>query len=200
MGSLGLSDDQRRRAWHLIRPWLAVLLRTAQCLTRREQDAHDLVQETALKAMRGIDTFQPGTDEKAWLLTIMRRAHVDAIRKASRQVATWSLDAGDRFDVAAPGDENQPGRHDDLWAQPDAMMQQFSDQAIIDALRQLPDDMRWTLLLVDIEGLEVATAAGVMGVATGTVKSRSHRARAMLRDRLHSLALARGLIGKASAP
>jgi len=72
------------------------------------------------------------------------------------------------------------------WRDADAMLQQFSDQSVIDALRELPDDMRWTLLLVDVEGLDIAEAATVLEVAPGTVKSRCHRARALLKTRLQA--------------
>lgn len=71
-------------------------------------------------------------------------------------------------------------------------MDRFDDEAIIDALRQLPYEIRWTILLVDVEQVEYAEAATILGVAEGTVKSRIHRGRALLRDRLYQIAAKRG--------
>ncbi len=190
----GLTDEQRQRAWAVIRPWLATMLRTAQCLTRRETDAEDLVQEAAIKAMRAIDSFQPGTDEKAWLLTILRRAHVDAVRKSARRGSMLSLDADAAMDP--PARESPAGMHDGQWQSPRDLLERFEDQHIVEALRTLPDDMCWTLLLVDVEGLSVEEAAQVLGVAAGTVKSRCHRGRGLLRDRLYEFAQDHGMIGK----
>lgn len=190
----GLTDEQQRRAWTMIRPWLATLLRTAQCLARQEQDAEDLVQETVIKAMRAIDTFQPGTDEKAWLLTIMRRAHLDVVRKTGRRGTMLSLDAEQAVEPAAV--EKPEGLYDLQWDSPRELLEHFEDRHVIEALQTLPDDMRWTLLLLDVEGMSVDDAAAAMGVAAGTVKSRCHRGRAMLRDRLYEFARTHGMLTK----
>lgn len=168
------------RFYTLIWPQMDVVLRAAQMLTRSTAEAEDLAQETLLKAFRAIDQFTPGTNLRAWLMTILRRTHVDRVR-ASAARPTVSLDSLP-VDPPTPATTG-PDRPAD-WHDPEAMLQQFSDQAIIDALKELPDDMRWTLLLVDVEGLDLAEAAEVLGVAVGTVKSRSHRARAMLKARL----------------
>ncbi len=185
MESPQLSPQQQQRARELIRPRLELLRRTALMLTRHEHDADDLVQETVVKAMRAIDSFQQGSDEKAWLLTILRRAHIDRLRAAGRRVSAVSLDAAEGLDLPAE-DEPAAGVHDGQWHEPEAMMQQFADAEVIAALRDLPPDICWTLLLVDVEGLDHAQAAAVLGIPKGTVKSRSHRGRAMLRDRLHA--------------
>ncbi len=185
-----LNPQQRQRAREVIGPRLDLLRRTALALTRNEHDADDLVQEALAKAIRAIDSFAEGTDEKAWLLTILRRAHIDRLRAAGRRVSAVSLDADSGVDVADPA-ANDPassaGRHDDQWHDPEAMMQQFADADVITALRDLPPDICWTLLLVDVEGLDHEQAAAVLGIPRGTVKSRTHRGRAMLRDRLHAL-------------
>ena len=76
-------------------------------------------------------------------------------------------------------------------------LKRFEDQTLILALKTLPEDMRWALLLVDVEQLELAEAAEVLGVPTGTIKSRVHRGRAVLRDRLHSHAESIGLFRRA---
>jgi len=83
---------------------------------------------------------------------------------------------------------------------PQQILEGFSDPQILEALSQLPDEMRWVLLFVDVEALDHATAAAVLGVAEGTIKSRAHRGRAMLRRLLLPLAQDRRLITDAEKP
>jgi RNA polymerase sigma-70 factor (ECF subfamily) len=74
------------------------------------------------------------------------------------------------------------------WDDPHALLQRFSDRHMIQALQCLPEEIRWTLLLVDVEGIDHAEAAAILGVPVGTVKSRAHRGRRMLREALLPLA------------
>ena len=71
-----------------------------------------------------------------------------------------------------------------LWERPDVALAAFSDQQVIDALQRLPEEIRLTLLLVDVEGLDHADAASILDVPEGTIKSRAHRGRGMLREAL----------------
>ena len=84
------------------------------------------------------------------------------------------------------------GERDGDWANPEALLSRFGDQEMIDALRLLPEGYRWALLLVDVQSLTIEEAAQTLDVAPGTIKSRLHRGRAMLRDRLHGFATQRG--------
>ncbi|MFP4145774.1 MAG: RNA polymerase sigma factor [Phycisphaeraceae bacterium] len=186
-----LSQSQQAKAKQVVRPQLPLLLRVALSLTRHQQEAEDLVQETVLKAVRAIDSYRDGTSERAWLLTILRRAHVDRIRRSQRRVQSVSLASGDGIDPAAPESESA-----ELWEEPEQILQQFGDEQLIEALRSLPEAMRWTLLLVDVEQLEHADAAEVLGVPEGTIKSRAHRGRQMLRKRLAEEAKARGWVDR----
>ncbi|MEM6259837.1 MAG: sigma-70 family RNA polymerase sigma factor [Planctomycetota bacterium] len=192
MGDLTTGDNPtaalkrfKAEAW----PLLPALLRVARMLTRDEHQAEDLVQETMLRACRHIATFQPGTNMKAWLMTILRRTHIDLYRKASRRVDAGSLDAMEiePADDAADAD-------DDAWSQPAEILNRFDDALIEQALRELPEGMCWTLLLVDVEQMATREAAEVLGVPAGTVKSRASRARAQLRSLLLPLAHQRGWI------
>jgi RNA polymerase sigma-70 factor (ECF subfamily) len=183
----------RRLAW----PLMPVVLRTAQCLTRRADRAEDLAQDTMVKAMRAIDSYQDDTDMKAWLLTILRRTHIDELRVTRNRPLALSLDAENVDLPALPGADNgdpDVGRFDEQWDEPEELMNRFDDEAVVEALRALPEDIRWTLLLVDVEQMEQAEAAKVLGVAVGTIKSRTHRGRAMLRDRLYETAIQRGWV------
>jgi RNA polymerase sigma-70 factor (ECF subfamily) len=157
---------------------------------RQAADAEDLAQETLLKAFGGIGRFREGSSMRAWLLTILRHAHVDRLRRAGANVEHVSLDdlASDR-----PGPDSFAAAQD-ARADPRLMLEGFEDQRIIDALQDLPEGIRWTLLLVDVEGLGHPEAAGILGVPVGTVKSRAHRGRLMLRDALLPLARERRLV------
>ena len=185
-----ITEGQRRRFERLMWPWIATVLRFARYLTKSEHAAEDLAQETMMRALRHIDRFEEGTDARAWLLTLERRLFLDRARVMKHRPMA-SLD-GVR-EPAAPG-EAAAGAFDEQWEEPEKLLQRFGDQEVIDALRELPDEMRWTLLLVDVEGLDHPHAAEVLDVAPGTIKSRTHRGRRMLRDLLFQRALARGWV------
>ena len=187
-----ISEAQAERFKRLAWPQMAVVLRTAQCLTRHEAEAEDLAQETMLKAMRAIDTYQDGTHIRSWLLTILRRTHIDWLRASRPRPTEMPLD--ETMVESADDSAESVGAFDEQWTEPEQLMNRFEDEAVLDALRDLPEDIRWTLLLVDVERMQQADAAQVLGVAVGTIKSRAHRGRAMLRDHLHQLAVQRGWV------
>ncbi len=190
-----ISDAQAERFKRLAWPQMAAVLRTAQCLTRHQAEAEDLAQETMIKAMRAMDTYHDGTNIRAWLLTILRRTHIDRLRAHKPRPNEMPLDET----MIEPADDpsESAGTFDEQWTEPEQLMNRFEDEAVADALRALPHDLRWTLLLVDVEQLEQADAADVLGVAVGTIKSRAHRGRAMLRDHLHRRAVQRGWVREA---
>jgi RNA polymerase sigma-70 factor (ECF subfamily) len=167
----------------LVWPHAAAVLRTARFLLRDEAEADDVAQETMVKAFRALDSFREGTDVKAWLMTILRNTRIDHLRRrGARGGSEVSLD-GLPFEPVS-GDAGGGLDADPAWDDPQALLQQFSDRDVIRALQGLPEEIRWTLLLVDVEGMDHADAAAVLGVPVGTVKSRAHRGRGMLRDAL----------------
>jgi RNA polymerase sigma-70 factor (ECF subfamily) len=187
-----INDGQAQRFKRLAWPHLAGLLRTARYLTRHQQEAEDVVQETMLKAMKAIDSFQEGTDVKAWLMTILRRTFIDRLRASRSHQHEVRLDAGDQVEFRE--ETATPGELDDRWDNPEKILDQFEDKEIVETLNTLPDEIRWTLLLVDVEQLDYAGAARVLEVPVGTIKSRAHRGRGMLRDRLFTKAQQRGWV------
>jgi len=162
-------------------PQRAMVLRTAEFLTRRHADAEDLAQETLVKAFKSMAQFDPGTNVRAWLSTILRNTWIDRMRASGRQ-SMLSLDAIDLdvMDTSAP--THRPAGAE--IAQPDVVMEEFSDAEMIEALKTLPEEIRWTLLLVDVEAIDHSQAAVILNIPEGTVKSRAHRGRRMLRDYL----------------
>lgn len=188
-GRLVQQDEANRRFREWLWPHRDVVLRTARLLVRDHFVADDLAQETMLKAFRSIDRFEPGTDARAWLLTILRNARIDRLRTEASRGGETSLNelAADLVDRP-----HTPVQAD--WRDADALLERLGDEEIIRAMRQLPEEIRWTLLLVDVEGLDQSDAAGVLGVPVGTVKSRASRGRSMLRELLEPRARELGLI------
>jgi RNA polymerase sigma-70 factor (ECF subfamily) len=174
--------DNIGRFYSELWPHRAVVLRSALFLTRSEADADDLAQETMLKAFKALDTLRDQTNPRAWLLTILRYTHIDRLRAKDEQVSLDQLEYDIPSDPAHAASAAEP-EHD-----PDALLENFSDHEVIQALRELPREIRWTLLLVDVEGLPHDQAAEVLQIPVGTVKSRLHRGRKMLFHSLQSAA------------
>ncbi len=176
-------------------PHLPALLRTAHCLVASIADAEDLVQDTMLKALEAIRMFKEGTDAKAWLMTILRRTFIDRLRARRRRPVTTTHDSRLLDEITCLPQDSAA-----IWpCAPDALMERFSDRQIIAALQSLPQAIRWTLLLVDVEGLGQEETARVLQVPVGTVKSRAHRGRLMLRDSLLGTAMRNGWLTKENA-
>ncbi len=134
----------------------------ARSLTRNRTEADDLVQETLLKALSNIDKFDPGTNLRAWLFTILRNTYYTEIRKRRRE--------NDGMAALAQQDTNIGPSQE--WS--------ATLTSLKDALARLPDDQREALVLVGAAGLSYEEAAEVCGCALGTIKSRVNRARAKL--------------------
>ncbi len=177
-GQRALSDHEAFQRYVL--PELDVLLRVALSRTRNPADAEDLVQDTLLRAFRSIGGFD-GAHPRAWLLTIMRNAQANRVRRR-RPSLLRDPDAGHR-----PQDE----RDMDLSAESIVVGGAF-DATVADAVGRLPTRFRHVVELVDIDGLSYREAADVLDVPIGTVMSRLHRARHRIRTRLTAAGLAPG--------
>ena len=177
-------DDATRLFYDLVWPHRAMVLRTAQFLARNLTEAEDLAQETLVKAFRSIAHYDLATKAdgaKAWLSTILRNTWIDHLRSAGRHEKALSVEDQEIDVPDVRLSENLPDT-----ANPAALLEQFSDADLIAALHTLPAEIRWTLLLVDVESMEHAQAAQILQIPEGTVKSRAHRGRRMLREHLLS--------------
>jgi len=150
-------------------PHLRQLYATAYRLTRNAADAEDLVQETYLRAFRAFEAYTPGTNIRAWLFTILYRARTDSFRKAGRSPRTVEI-VNDGPAVAPPQDALARGQED-----------------IARALAGLPEAFRAAVLLRDVQDFSYDEIARILGIPIGTVMSRIHRGRALLRDALGNL-------------
>lgn len=146
---------------------LPALRAFAISLTRNRATADDMMQDAVLKAWTNMDKFEPGTNMRAWLFTILRNNYYSSRRKLKREVADVDNAFSDTLSVKPEHD----GR---------LQMADFKQ-----ALNQLPDEQREALILVGASGFAYEEAAEMCGVATGTIKSRVNRARARLSELLH---------------
>lgn len=143
---------------------LPALRAFALSLTRNRATADDMMQDTVLKAWSNMDKFEPGTNMRAWLFTILRNNFYSSRRKLNREVADVDNAFSDTLSVKPDHD----GR---------LQMMDFKD-----AFDQLADEHREALILVGASGFSYDDAAEMCGVATGTMKSRVNRARAKLTE------------------
>ncbi len=157
-------------------PYLDTIYRAAVALCGRAENAEDLVQATYLKALERFESFQPGTNCRAWLLRILRNTWIDQLRHM--RIAGPEVRIEENL-VAA-----NPSQQETAWSNADDVLENFSDEQVIKALGELPEGQRLALFLVDVEDLSHEEVGEIMEVATGTVKSRSSRARATLRQKL----------------
>ncbi len=171
-------------------PHLEAVYRAAVAMTGHSSDAEELTQTTFLKAMERFDSFKEGTHCKAWLLRILRNTWYDELRHRGTVGPTAQADA-----LPLEAHDEPEETH---WSNPEDLLQNFSDDQIIQALGELPEEQRLTLYLVEVESMSHEEAAEVLGVAVGTVKSRSSRAREALRGRLSAHARDLGYLGQRS--
>jgi RNA polymerase sigma-70 factor (ECF subfamily) len=164
---------------------LDAVYRTALRLSGNPVDAEDLVQETMLKAVRAWHRFEPGTNAKAWLLTILRHTYINQLRAAKHRTATVDVHDVEPFTVFRDIQDADP--EGTLFAA-------IVDDEVLRAIDALPPEFREVLVLSDAEGLSYAEIAGVIGAPVGTVKSRLFRARQLLQKRLYDFAVHAGYV------
>jgi RNA polymerase sigma-70 factor (ECF subfamily) len=161
-------DMTRRRAYSM-----------ALQLTRNPSEAEDLMQETLVKAWRGYDSYIPGKPFLNWLLRIMQRAYLDSrrrenpIRRAESLNSMVSPSDGEVQELPIPDDRPNPEQE---------MVREDAKRALHRALRQLPTVYRTAIELCDLEGLSYGEIADRQGTTIGTVRSRIHRGRRLLRE------------------
>jgi RNA polymerase sigma-70 factor (ECF subfamily) len=155
--------------------------RVARRFVGSREEAEDLVQQTYERAFRSWRQFTPGTNLRAWLLRILTNLNIDRGRRVQRSPQTTSLDteAGDYFlynqlEAQAP-DENPDEER---------VLERLSQDSIVDALAEVPHDFRDVVVLVDIGEFSYADAAQILDIPIGTVMSRLHRGRRILKKNL----------------
>lgn len=173
-------------------PFANQLYAAAMRMTRNPADAEDLVQETFLKAYRAYDTFQAGTNLKAWLYRILTNTYINRYRKAQRRPSETDLDdVEDMYLYRRMGS----GESADLSrSAEDALLDGLVESDIKEAVESLPEHFRLPVLLADLEGFSYKEIAEILDVPIGTVMSRLHRGRKQLQRTLWRFARDRGLV------
>ncbi len=160
-------------------------------LTYNEDDANDLVQDTYLKAFKYIDKFDLGTNAKAWLFKILKNGFINDYRKKVRQPS--KVDYEEVVNFHQEDDDTTYSTFMDLR---DEMFKNLMGDDVTNAINALPSDFRTVLLLCDIEDFTYEEIAKIIDIPIGTVRSRLHRARNLLKEKLKNYAQKMGYHNK----
>jgi RNA polymerase sigma-70 factor (ECF subfamily) len=179
-------DDRHERFKDEMLPHMDRLYSFGVHLAGDRDKANDLVQETYLKAYRFLDKFEPGTNARAWLYRIMHNTYINDYRRIRRAPDLVEYDdqapGATMVDAAAVDRENLTGRiNEDL----------FEDEIAV-AIQELPEKFKSVVVLRDVEDLPYEEIAEALEIPVGTVRSRLHRARALLFNKLRKYAQDRG--------
>jgi RNA polymerase sigma-70 factor (ECF subfamily) len=170
---------------------LSTLLSVGMRFTRNATDAEDLVQDTLVKAMRARHQFHAGTNMRAWLIKILTNTFINRFRRGGLEK---SLLEGPDADPLADGWVSTASMQ--AMRDPEtAALRPLLQREIVKALDALPDEFRLAVVLVDAEELSYKEVADIMGCPIGTVMSRLHRGRRMLKSTLYEHARALGIVG-----
>jgi RNA polymerase sigma-70 factor (ECF subfamily) len=159
--------------------------RVARRMVRTREEAEDLVQDTYARAFRSWQSYTPGTNLRAWLLRILTNLNLDRGRRVQRRPDETSLDEGDYY--LANRMAEQAGEQ---VLDQERVVERLSQDSIVNALSDIPNDFRDVVVLVDIGEFSYADAAQILDIPIGTVMSRLHRGRKLLRQRLAEEAVA----------
>jgi RNA polymerase sigma-70 factor (ECF subfamily) len=188
---MGETKSEKRRLFELeALPHLDSLFTTALYLTRNQDEAKDLCQETILRAYRSFHQFASGTNCRAWLLTILHNLFRTLRSRAKPEHLSATVEDFER------AIETESVRSGSWQANPEAIATEKSfERSVQTALQDLPTDFKAALILVDLQDMTYKEAAGVLDVPIGTVRSRVSRGRALMRDALRLFAGQRRLAG-----
>jgi len=157
--------------------------RVARHLVRDPDEAADLMQETYARAFRSWRSFTPGTNLRAWLLRILTNINIDRGRRQQRAPDTQPLEEGDYF-LYNKLEESGDGTSD-----ADRVVERLSQDDVVAALSEVPHDFRDVLVLVDLGDFTYADAAQILDIPVGTVMSRLHRGRRILKKAMADVAV-----------
>lgn len=179
-------------------PYMDQLYAAAMRMTRNPADAADLVQETYVKAFQAFGQFQQGTNLKAWLYRIQTNTFINNYRKNQRNPYQGTID--DLEDWQLGGAESLTQSLSTRSAEAEAI-DHMPDSVVKDALQAMPEDFRLAVYFADVEGFSYQEIADIMKTPVGTVMSRLHRGRRLLRESLAEYARERGIgVSPAATP
>ena len=158
--------------------------RVARRLVGTREEAEDLMQDAYARAFRAWRSYTPGTNLRAWLLRILTNLNIDRGRRAQRAPSTQPIEEGDYFlyDKLAQADGGAA-------ADEERVVERLSQDSVVDALSAVPHDFRDVVVLVDIGEFTYQDAAQILDIPVGTVMSRLHRGRRILKRELAETAV-----------
>jgi RNA polymerase sigma-70 factor (ECF subfamily) len=170
-------------------PFIDQLYAAGLRMTKNPADAQDLVQETFAKAFAAFRQFEQGTNLKAWLYRILTNTFINSYRKKQREPYQSAIDELEDWQL---GGAESTTATSSRSAEAEAI-DHLPDSAVKDALQAIPEDFRLAVYFADVEGFSYQEIADIMKTPVGTVMSRLHRGRRMLRERLTDYARERGI-------
>jgi RNA polymerase sigma-70 factor (ECF subfamily) len=179
------SDFEREAMSHL-----STLLAVGSRLTRSASEAEDLVQDTLLKALRAQEHFAPGSNMRAWLLRILTNTFINRYRRGGLERSVLDGPDADPLADGWIGASTMEAMRD-----PESRaMRALLEKEIVGALDELPEEFRLAVVLSDVEELSYKEISEIMGCPIGTVMSRLHRGRRLLKRRLYDHARTLGIV------
>jgi RNA polymerase sigma-70 factor (ECF subfamily) len=162
--------------------------------TKNAQDAEDLVQDTFAKAFNSFHQFEPGTNLKAWLYRILTTTFINTYRKDQRrpQISDGEVEDWQIFEAASHTSDQGKSAED-------VVLENLPDGDVKEALAAIPEDFRMAVYYADVEGYSYKEIAEILGIPSGTVMSRLHRGRKLLREALSDYARSRGISPEGSS-
>lgn len=167
-------------------PHLDAIYNFALRLTSDPNDAEDLVQDTIVKAFRFFSSYEKGTNAKAWLFRILKNSYINNYRKKSKQPHQVDYAEVSQYYESVRSEQTETSDLEDL------MFREMLDDDVTTALTDLPEDFRTVVLLCDVEGFTYEEIANMLDVPIGTIRSRLHRGRNLLRAQLLEYAEKKG--------
>src|ERR1700722_11723548 len=155
------------------------VFRVARRMVGSREEAEDLVQDTYARAFRAWQQYQSGTNLRAWLLRILTNLNIDRGRRSQRSPDTQPLEEGDYFLYNKLESSISEDNHDE-----ERVIERLSQTSVVEALAEVPHDFRDAIVLVDIGEFSYADAAQILDIPVGTVMSRLHRGRRILKKNL----------------
>lgn len=186
---VSLTEEDLKKQYEFqqeIVPHLELLYNYALRLTTDPVDAEDLLQDTVVKAFRFFSSYEKGTNAKAWLYRILKNSYINNYRRKSKRPAEVD------FDEISPFYDTIRAEHTESTDLEEKIYRELMDDDVSRALNSLPEDFRTVVTLCDIDGFTYEEIANMLDVPIGTIRSRLHRGRNLLKAELIEYAQRRG--------